>query len=302
MAVEPHLVQMWELVRQKQSVVAYEQRATTPDGAPPASALAAAELPAGNVARAALTADGASSTGVGALTRLAGGRCTWTGIALTLAALAAVSDTDRQKCSSNQGSHNELTLGRSSSSLSPHSSSHALQLSFDSTKLCRELGQLLFRLLFVFAQSFQSAVLLLQLMGQGGDLQLQNVPLLEQQHCRIDGRDAEYNACLLQLVTLLLQVGFLDLVHELLLILLTAQAVAQLLSSLKARLVSLGGSLGCSLQISPEARAQLLQAGVFTLQGRFASKIQYYWRALLSLRSHRAHTKVSIEKPISLTH
>lgn len=61
------------------------------------------------------------------------------------------------------------------SSLSPHSSSHALQLSFDSTKLCRELGQLLFRLLFVFAQSFQSAVLLLQLMGQGGDLQVQRL-------------------------------------------------------------------------------------------------------------------------------
>ncbi len=63
------------------------------------------------------------------------------------------------------------------------------------------------------------------------------------------------------------QVGFLNLVHEPLLILLGAQAVAQLLSSLKARLVSLGGSLGCSLQVSPEAGAQLLQAGVFTLQG-----------------------------------
>lgn len=59
--------------------------------------------------------------------------------------------------------------------LNLHSSRHAFQLSFESTKLCRELGQLLFRLLFVFAQPFQSTVLLLQLMGQGGDLQVQRL-------------------------------------------------------------------------------------------------------------------------------
>lgn len=59
--------------------------------------------------------------------------------------------------------------------LNLHNSSHALQLSFDSTKLSRECGQLLFRLLFVFAQPFQSTILLLQLMSQRGDLQVQRL-------------------------------------------------------------------------------------------------------------------------------
>jgi len=43
------------------------------------------------------------------------------------------------------------------SALNLHSSRHAFHLSFDNTKLFRELGQLLFRLLFVFAQPFQSS-------------------------------------------------------------------------------------------------------------------------------------------------
>ncbi len=86
---------------------------------------------------------------------------------LDLSALSCTMDLMQLVC--------RKTAYRRCGALNLHSSRHAFQLSFDSTKLCSELGQPLCCLLFVFAQPFQSTVLLLQLMGQGGDLQVQRL-------------------------------------------------------------------------------------------------------------------------------